>query len=272
MNVVAARTVSAVLPTHNRRGPLADAVASALSQTWPLHELIVVDDGSSDGSWEYLQQLAGQVGAPRIVIHRQVRAGPSAARNAGIRLASGRFIAFLDSDDLWHPEKTARQLDVFDEQPDLALLGCVAQGMNVFSGRRVVAIGVNQLLYRNYLLTPGVLARREVLIAAGGFAEDMTRCEDYELWLRIAAGHRCALLNEVLVTCGGGKRPFGESGLSADLWAMQRGELEALRRWHAGGGGLPRYLGAWFLCWLRFGRRLAIAARDRLRRRAGARA
>lgn len=253
------RRVSAIIPTYNRRRELSLAIASALRQTERLHEVVVVDDGSTDGTWGDLVTLAEGTPAPRIVLHRQSNAGPSAARNAGARLASGEFIAFLDSDDTWHEEKTARQLALFDADPGLALVGCVPEGMNVFPQKRIVPIGIGRLLFRNYFLTPGVIVRREALGAAGGFAEDMRRCEDYELWLRIASSHRCALLNEVLMTCGGGKRSFGESGLSADIWAMRAGELEAFRRWRRQGGSTVQYLYALTVSMLRFGRRAAIS-------------
>jgi glycosyltransferase involved in cell wall biosynthesis len=254
-----ARRVSAIIPTFQRREQVLLAIGSALRQTGPLEEIIVIDDGSSDGTWEALQALAAITRAPRIVLHRQRNAGPSAARNAGARLASGEFVAFLDSDDTWHAEKTARQLALFDADPELALAGCVPQDMNVFPDRRIVPISIDRLLFRNYFLTPGVMVRREVLGAAGGFAEDMRRCEDYELWLRIASRHRCVLLNEVLMICGDGKRSFGESGLSADIWAMQAGELEAFRRWRRHGGSNAKYLYALALCWLRFVRRAALS-------------
>ena len=256
--------VSAVIPTYNRRGPAAAAIASALRQTQPLHELIVIDDGSTDGTWDDLQSLASGAGGPAIVARRQHNAGPSAARNAVVALATGDFIAFLDSDDTWHENKTARQLAVFDAHPELALVGCASNDIAVFDGQGLVPIDVDRLLFRNYFQTPGVMLRREVLAAAGGFAADMRRCEDYDLWLRIAAGHPCALLNEVLMHCGGGKRSFGESGLSASLWTMQAAELDVYRRWRARGGPAPKYLYALLVCWLRFARRAAIAAADRL--------
>jgi len=218
----------------------------------------VVDDGSTDGTWEALQALARATAAPRIVLHRQANAGPSAARNAGVRLATGELIAFLDSDDSWHPEKTGRQLALFDADPGLALAGCGADILRVFPGRRVVPVGIPELLFRNYFLTPGVMVKRAVLQSVGGFAEDMRRCEDYELWLRIASRHRCALLNEVLMDCGGGKAPFGESGLSADLWKVFAAEHEAFRRWRRGGGSAAGYAYAIAVLWLRFARRLAI--------------
>jgi glycosyltransferase involved in cell wall biosynthesis len=258
--------VSALIPTCNRRGEISLAIASALRQTKRLHEIVIVDDGSTDGTWEDLLALAHGTAVPRIVLHRQSNAGPAAARNAGARLATGEFIAFLDSDDVWHEEKTARQLALFDADPDLALVGCAAEILRVFPGQRVIPIGIDRLLFRNYLLTPGVVVKRSVLEAMGGFAEDMRRCEDLDLWLRIAPTHRCVLLNEVLLTCGGGKQPFGESGLSADLWASGASELDALRRWRQRGGSTMKYACAMVIFWLRFIRRVALSGIHRAAR------
>jgi hypothetical protein len=98
-------------------------------------------------------------------------------------------------------------------------------------GSRIVDIGEWGLLFRNWFLTPGVIARREIVLACGGFPEDMRHCEDYSLWLRIASGYKCTFLNEVLVSCGHGKPAFGHSGLLADLDALHAGELNALARW-----------------------------------------
>jgi glycosyltransferase involved in cell wall biosynthesis len=252
--------VSAVIPTFQRRELVLAAIASVLAQTRPVEEIIVVDDGSTDGSWEALEALAREIRQPRITLHRQANAGPAAARNAGVRLASGELIAFLDSDDTWKPEKTARQLAVFEERPELGLVGCPIQGAGLFPGRARVDIDVDRLLFRCYFSTPGVIVRREVLAAVGGFAEDMRLAEDYELWLRIASRYPCLLLNEDLIHCGGGKHPFGESGLSADLWGSQAAELEAFRRWRRRGGSLGRYAYALVVCWLRFFRRVLIVA------------
>ena len=228
--------ISAIVPTWNRRRPLAAALKSAFAQTLPLHELIVVDDGSSDGTWEDLTAIPGRVGATTVKVLRQKNAGVSAARNAGLALATGEFVAFLDSDDAWHPGKSERQIEVFRADPGLALVGCAADILVLRGGAGVRRIGERRLLLRNYFVTPGVMLRRSVALDLGGFAEDMARCEDYDLWLRVAAGHRCALLNEVLVGCREGKRSFGHDGLSADLWALWQAELDTYRRWRARGG------------------------------------
>ena len=223
--------VSVVIPTFNRRQTLQLAIDSILNQTLPVDEIVVVDDGSTDGTFEWLSQSFAQIRTPRVVIVQQKNGGPSAARNAGIERASGQLIAFLDDDDTWHPDKMQRQLGVLAEHPDICLLGCAADTLKLAGGARLVDIGEWRLLFRNWFLTPGVVVRRDALIECGGFPEDMRHCEDYALWLKIASRFKCAFLNEELVSCGHGKPSFGHSGLSADMRALHAGELNALARW-----------------------------------------
>ncbi len=110
--------ISVIIPTYNRAAYLAEAIASVTSQTWSPLELIVVNDGSTD---ETAATLAGLVAKPQPVSLRilcQDNAGPGAARNAGVAVARGEFLAFLDSDDLWLPDKLSRQMAVLQERPE----------------------------------------------------------------------------------------------------------------------------------------------------------
>ena len=108
-------TISAVIPTYNRRDMVCEAIDSALTQTYPCHEIIVVDDGSTDGTGELLREKYGD----RIRYIRQENAGPSAARNRGIEAATGEWIAFLDSDDLWVEEKNELQIIILSHNANL---------------------------------------------------------------------------------------------------------------------------------------------------------
>jgi glycosyltransferase involved in cell wall biosynthesis len=223
--------VSVIMPTFNRRQQLPHAIDSVLRQSRPVDELVVVDDGSTDGTFEWLSEISAQTQHPRIVALRQKNGGPAAARNAGIQMASGELIAFLDDDDTWHPDKMQRQLLVMQAMPELVLLGCASDTLKMWGGSRVVDIGEWSLVCRNRFPTSSIVARRDVLIASGSFPEDMRHCEDYALWLRIVVGRKCAFLNDVLVSYSGGKPGFGHSGLSADVDALHAGELDALARW-----------------------------------------
>jgi len=240
---------------------LPHAIDSVLQQTRPVDELVVVDDGSTDGTFEWLSERSAQTSRLRIVTSQQKNAGPAAARNAGTKLASGELIAFLDDDDTWHPDKMQRQLAVLKENPEICLLGCAADTLKLSGKSRLKVVGEWGLLVRNWFLTPGVLVRRDVLMACGGFPEDMRHCEDYALWLKVASRYKCAFLNEVLVSCGHGKPSFGHSGLSADLRALHAGELDALARWRKEGNpGMAMAMLAAMLARARHLRRRVVAA------------
>jgi glycosyltransferase involved in cell wall biosynthesis len=185
-------SVSVVIPLYQAAAYVSETLDSVAAQTAPPAEVIVVDDGSRDGGAEVAR--AHPLGP---VVLSQSNAGPAAARNAGIRAAGGELIAFLDADDLWHPEKLARQLEVFRMAPDLGLVSCHAEGFWEEGGQRHArwrepyarALGVRDLLLDNRVQTLTAVAPRRVLEAVGGFDEhpDLIGTEDYNLWLRIAA-------------------------------------------------------------------------------------
>jgi glycosyltransferase involved in cell wall biosynthesis len=108
---------SVVIPSYNRSGMTADAVNSVLSQTFRDFEIIVVDDGSTDDTEEALRCFSD-----RITYHKQINAGVASARNKGISLSSGSYICYLDSDDLWHPDKLSTYKDAIDANPEIAFL------------------------------------------------------------------------------------------------------------------------------------------------------
>jgi glycosyltransferase involved in cell wall biosynthesis len=216
-------TVSVIIPTYNCAPYVAAAVESALAQTYRPLEVIVVDDGSTDGTAAVLRPYAG-----RIVALRQANGGAAAARNAGIGRARGEVLAFLDADDLWLPGKLERQVSVLRRHPKVDLVftdGCTfARDGDVHpsilghlsqhfarvrpwlpgggeAGQVVVRPGRPDLLFCNFIYTPGVVVRRACLDAVGSFDETLPTCEDYDLWLRIARRAPLALVNEVLFRC-----------------------------------------------------------------------
>jgi glycosyltransferase involved in cell wall biosynthesis len=220
-------SVSVVIPTYNRGRLVAQAVASALAQSVPPLEVIIVDKGSTDDTHDRLRPYLA-----RIVYCHQADEGISAARNQGIRAAQGKFIAFLDSDDLWHPRKLELQLKVFEERPELGLLG--TGGIQRPDPRfpdtdynhhgRVSRVSWDQLVVKNRLGTSSVMVRSEVLNAAGGFDTSQVRAEDRDLWIRIAKVAPVARLDLPLV----GWRP-SPGGLSEDAEKSQIGMLRIMR-------------------------------------------
>ena len=233
-------SVSVVIPTYNR-GPLVlEAVESVLAQTVPPLEIIVVDDGSTDDTRERLRPYL-----TRIVYRYQENQGVSAARNHGIREARGEFIAFLDSDDVWHPRKLELQLQVFEERPDLGLLGAGAMDWPAQSfpeitddpRGRVSLVSWAQLVVRNRLGTSSVMVRTAVLRAAGEFDPVMQSSEDRDLWLRIAEISSVANLDLPLVgwgTPGGHLSWQAEKSLAGMLRTLRKLDQQSAwkgRRW-----------------------------------------
>jgi glycosyltransferase involved in cell wall biosynthesis len=218
--------VSVIIPTYNRAALVTEAVASVLAQTRPDFELLVVDDASTDGTAAALAPYAARIR----LLRRESRGGVSAARNTGIKAARGEWLAFLDSDDLWRPEKLARQLAFLSENP--ALLICqteetwVRRGVPVNrprSHRKVSGDIFLPSLERCMVSPSAVILHRGLLTRHGGFDEDLPAAEDYDLWLRLAWRYDIGLLPEPLIVKRGG-RP---DQLSAQ-WGLDRYRIRAL--------------------------------------------
>lgn len=209
--------VSAIIPTFNRRELVSRAIRSVLAQTRRVDEIVVVDDGSTDGTGDMLRELFGD----RVRHVRQVNAGVSAARNHGMAIAKGRYFAFLDSDDEWLPDKTARQFDWLQSHPDAGMVLCdVARvdaqhrEIDVFHRRDVIREDgwvLRWILHNPALVPASVMMRREVFDDVGGFDESLRTAEDIEYHLRVARRWQVGVVDQVLVRALRGH----EDGLSA---------------------------------------------------------
>jgi glycosyltransferase involved in cell wall biosynthesis len=181
--------VSIVIPAYNASAYIVEAIESVLAQTVSPAEIIVVDDGSTDNTAAVLEPYQN-----RIRYIYQENAGVSAARNRAIEAANGDFIAFLDADDVWHPQKLEFQMDVFSRIPALGLLG--TQGFDPPAANRphydrlppnpFTFINWRQLAVKNHLFASSVVVRSSILNIAGDFDTTMQGPEDRDLWLRIA--------------------------------------------------------------------------------------
>jgi len=208
--------VSAIIPTFNRRDLVCRAIDSALAQTFPVDEIIVVDDGSTDGTGEMLLARYGQ----RIRYAWQPNAGVSAARNRGMAMAGGRYIALLDSDDQWLPEKTARQHAWLEERPaygmvvcDIEMVDADLQVIGIYRRRDVIredGWALRWALANPALAPASTLMRREVYEDIGGFDETLRTAEDIDYHLRIARRWQIGVVEETLV-----RTMRGHEGLSA---------------------------------------------------------
>lgn len=210
-----------------------EAIASVFAQRAVDCELIVVDDGSTDGSFAELQRRGAACGEMGYRAIRTPRGGPAAARNRGVALAAGEFVAFLDSDDLWMPAKLERQLAFMRANPGLRIAQCherwLRGGRPVNPGRRHLkrAGDIFEDSLRTCLVSPSAtIMRRDFFCALGGFDETLTACEDYDLWLRVLAEHDIGLLDEPLVIRRSGHR----EQLSATMPALDRFRIIAIMK------------------------------------------
>jgi len=192
-----------VIPTHDRAHLVGDAVRSALAQTQGDLEVIVVDDGSTDGT----ASVIAAIDDPRVRFLRQPHLGIGAARNHGIRAARGRYLAFLDSDDLWLPDLLANEVPLLDADPGVALVHARARAVGLdgrprakVSGQapRAPAQPLASLLYGNSVATPTALVRRASVEAAGLCDEGLVARVDWDLWLRVARAGEVAFVDGVL--------------------------------------------------------------------------
>jgi glycosyltransferase involved in cell wall biosynthesis len=189
----AAPLLSIVIPAYNVAPYIAEAVYSALDQTLRDIEVIVVDDGSTDDTPEVLQDIQRLCDDPRLRIIRQDNGGLSAARNTGIRNAHGAFIGFLDSDDIWAPEKAELQIALMQADETIGVSFSYSEYLTE-DGRRTGSIlfagkmepSLHDMIRRNHVgngSTP--IVRRECFEIAGLFREELRSCEDYEMWCRV---------------------------------------------------------------------------------------
>ncbi|MEH2437455.1 MAG: glycosyltransferase [Nostoc sp.] len=195
--------VSVIIPTYRRANLVGQTIESVLAQTYTDYEVIVVNDGSTDKTVEVLYQFGD-----KITVIQQKNKGVSAARNAGIRVAQGRYIAFVDDDDLWLPNKLEKQIACLESHLNI---GLVYSDMFCFNENGVLpntwakanpTPSVQRLwtlFGRNFIPTSTVVVHRECLDAVGLFDETLTSCEDYDMWLRIIAKWQVHLLSEPLV-------------------------------------------------------------------------
>ena len=196
-------TVSVITPVYNRAGPVAQAVASLAAQTLSDLEIIVVDDGSTDASAEAAQRAGGD--RARVIRH-SVNRGIPAARNTGLAAARGKYIAWLDSDDIARPQRLERQVRFLEDRPELAMVGAAAGRMGA-DGRR--KIGTRVPLFEQRAIAPALLFRspfqqsaimgRAAILKQFPYRSEFPVCEDLDMFIRLTARHRTANMHDVLV-------------------------------------------------------------------------
>jgi len=221
-------TVSVIIPSFNRWPLLGEAIESVFSQSYGDFELIVVDDGSTDDTAKQLSRFGS-----RLRLLSQSNRGVSAARNFAVRHARGSYLAFLDSDDLWLPNKLAIQAAFMEQNRRVQI--CQTEEIWIRNGVRVNPKAKHQKPSGDIfipslalcLVSPSaVMLTRALFEQLGGFDESLPVCEDYDLWLRIALDHSVPLIDDALVIKRGGHA----DQLSRSLWGMDRYRVLALQK------------------------------------------
>lgn len=221
-------TVTTIIPAYNAAAYIEQAVDSALAQRGVDHEVIVIDDGSTDNTWELLRKYGERIRAVR-----QANAGHVRSRNRAAQMARGDWLAFLDADDEWLPDKLASQLAVAEEQTGMVYtdrvnfgeIGRVAERQSdsipLFEGDTF-----ERLLFNNFVTVSSVIIRKSWFDRLGGFDPELLVCEDWDLWLRLTAeGGLVKLCPEPLT-----RYRWHASSMSNNQTRMCEGRFRVLRR------------------------------------------
>ena len=221
--------LSVIIPTYNRLPMLKEAVDSVLTQDFEDMELIIVDDGSTDGTAEEIKRYGGRV---KFIQHSENK-GVSTARNRGVLQARGKLIAFLDSDDLWVKGKLKIQAAFLDDNPHYSI--CYTDEIWIRKGKRVNPMH-KHAKYSGWIfekclplctISPSsVMMRKTLFSKVGLFDEALPVCEDYDLWLRVSARFPIFFINQKLIIKRGGH----PDQLSQRSWGNDRYRVMSLER------------------------------------------
>lgn len=226
---------------YNAEKTIIKALDSVKAQTvgYNAFEIIVVNDGSTDQSKISVERYKKKHTEVNIQIIDQPNSGVSKARNAGIKIAKGDYVALLDSDDEWLPQKTEKQM---------RFLGCTDLKIDFLATTRnnskilfpykvgndnLAEVTFRKLLIRNEIQPSTVIFKRKIIENTGYFDDNQRYAEDLNYWMKISLKNRMYILNESLVIVGGGKRTFGVSGLSANLPAMEKGFIKNIKEMYS---------------------------------------
>jgi len=223
------KEVSVIIPTYNRVEALVRAIDSVLAQSFLPSEIIVVDDASTDGTIQCVQEKYPHVN----LIRHEFNQGVSAARNSGIEHASTEWLAFLDSDDEWCASKLEKQLDAVSKQPEHKLVH--TNEIWIRNGRRVNQMNKHakqggDLFCRSLalcLISPStVMMHRSLFSELGLFDTTLAACEDYDLWLRVCSCYQVLYIEEPLIYKYGGH----EDQLSRKFWGLDRMRIRSIKK------------------------------------------
>lgn len=227
--------VSVIIPTYNREKTILRALQSVLDQTYTNLEVLVIDDGSTDGTGDIVKGIEDDR-VKYIVLEKN--GGPSNARNVGVQMAVGEWIAFQDSDDCWHKDKLEEQMTYRNDNPEYSLIYCMS---NVhFSGGKTEIVPqdplpaimegkmTHTLLQRNVIDTPTMFIKRECFLSAGGFDVTYKALEDWEFALRFSKKYEIGYLPKILM-----ESYMLDGGVSTNTGAFYEARCKMLGQYRA---------------------------------------
>lgn len=232
--------ISVIIPVYNAEKSIEKSLYSIKNQTWKGNfEIIIVNDGSTDASVNIINNYKQNHPEQNIIVLYQENGGVSKARNAALKIAKGAYIALLDSDDEWLPEKTEKQLYFLENKNfEMDFLTTLWNDEKVnfpykmAAENGLVAISLRKLFIKITGQTSTAIFKRKILENTGYFDENQRYSEDANYWMRISKENKMYLLPEKLVIAGEGKKSFGYAGLSANLVEMEKGIQKNIKEMH----------------------------------------
>jgi glycosyltransferase involved in cell wall biosynthesis len=227
--------ISAVIPVYNAEKTINicfHSVYDDLRDSGYSFEIILINDGSSDNSFACLENIKAEYNSCVVLIN-QKNLGPSSARNTGLKYAKGQYISFCDSDDMWLPGKTSKTMEILMHYNDIKCLGgryIDKSGVVRYTAQRLRYIRLTDQLFKNHFNTPTITISRDIVDNGLFFDEKRRYSEDSEYFNRVIKQFPAVLVNELFTRSVTNKYIYGESGLSGNLWAMEKGELNNIYR------------------------------------------
>jgi glycosyltransferase involved in cell wall biosynthesis len=226
--------ISIIIPVYNADKTILNTLESVKRQTFNDYEIIIINDGSSDNSVNLINNFINNSPLLKVSLTTQNNSGVSSARNFGMKLALGDYIAFLDSDDEWLPNKLELQVGILNDNPKIDFLGTnrndeIIENVLWYKFNYITRVTPKMLLFKFLFIVPTVIFKTEIIKNIGYFDENQRHAEEGNFFLKICNKYNCYLLKESLVNTGFGKAHFGESGLSGNIYAMEIGELKNIK-------------------------------------------
>lgn len=225
--------LSVIIPSYNSLSTIERCLESVIRELETVNmewEIIVVNDGSSDNSPDLIRQIIVKYKERNIRLIEQLNGGAATARNTGIKVAKGKYIAFNDSDDQWFEGKVVAQIGYLDAHRDVMMIGCGYNNQHkviskVEGGGEDQIINIKRQVLKNYFQTPTVMVRREVIDIVGLMNQQQRYSEDGNYYNRVVYNCKSVFVDLCVAGNVDNKYSWGQAGLSGNLWKMEKGEL-----------------------------------------------